>query len=77
MVVVAVETIIAVVEVAGVAVVVSADLSFGSFNRLQWKSKCLRKQWVAVAHYFTAFHCQISVSETQNRSMRGKKTQQR
>lgn len=27
---------------------------------------------VAVAQYFTAFHCQISISETQNRQMEKK-----
>ncbi len=33
--------------------------------------------WLFVAHYFTAFHCQISISETQNRSMRRKKKHSR
>lgn len=40
-------------------------------------AECLRKQWLVVAHYFTAFHCQISISETQNRSMGGKEKHSR
>lgn len=36
-------------------------------------AECLRKQWLVVARYFTAFHCQISISETQNGRMGRKK----
>lgn len=52
-----------------VAVVVSAGFSLV----VSGGAECLKQQWLVVAHYFTAFHCQISISETQNRLMGRKK----